>query len=69
MDSQPCDQHIVTIQVEPEGDGYVVWVRKDGEDWLRHGPYDDLEYANSLCVKLLAHARLLVERLEIKHNQ
>ena len=55
----------VRIFVEQRADGaYEVVTRKDGKPWLRHGPYDDQDYANMICAEMLKRAEALRERLQ-----
>ena len=54
----------VRIFVEQLANGkYEVVTRKDGQPWLRHGPYDDLDYANMICAEMLKRAEALRKRL------
>ena len=52
------------IFVEQLDDGaYDVVTRKDDQPWLRHGPFEDLDYANMICREMLQRAEALRNRL------
>lgn len=54
----------ISVEVEPRSDGaYDVVTRKDGKPWLRHGPYQDLDFANMTCREMLKRAEMVRDRL------
>jgi hypothetical protein len=57
----------IRIFVEQLDSGaYEVVTSKDGKPWLRHGPYDDLDYASMICREMLQRADALLKRLTQK---
>ena len=54
----------VHVFVEELDDGtYEVVTRRDNKPWLRHGPFEVLDYANMICREMLKRAEALRDRL------
>ena len=61
MRSVMTDVHIFVEELE--NGTFEVVTRKDNKPWLRHGPFEDLDYANMICQEMLKRAEALRARL------
>lgn len=59
------DNTEVSIHVEPVEDGYEVVTRKDGKPWLRHGPFEDLDFANMICREMLKRSEAKAQNVTV----